>query len=903
MEHSRKCNSTGSFKCYYTNAQSLSNKMSELSRLVKEEDIRIIGITESWGMEEKQDAEYQIDNFVLYRRDRKNGVIGGVMLYVHESLYSTSCDELNEVEFEDATWATIQINKGVMAVIGVVYRSPASSPKNDEGLLHLMKIAKKNSEINKKKLIIMGDFNMPGINYEAYTVVGGEDSKQMKFFETTQDLFLIQNVFECTRYRQGNEPSRLDYIFTDEENIVEDLQYLTPLGASDHVGLLWKLRLEMGENNTGIVGKLAYWRGNYEAMEVELRGLVWEKLLESRNVEESWQIIKNKCEEMTLKYVPQCKEKRRNKSGFISKKSLKLIQDRNQKFQRYRITKLSPDYEKYKRVRNDVNSSIRKDKKEFTDRLLKNFKESRKAFYGYVRSKQSVKARVLQVRKEDESLTGNDQETAEELCKFFQSVFLEEGQEPILGLRKKEGVMEGVEITPEEVYMKLKELKGDKSPGPDGIHPMVLKRMANVLSVPLAILYNRSLQMQEIPEDWRCADVISIFKKGRRTEVGNYRPVSLTSIPCKIMESLIRDAILRYANSQELMTKEQHGFTKGRSCLTNLLEALEDWTKALDEGYGVDVVFLDYQKAFDTVPHRRLLGKLESYGIGGETLKWIENFLGNRKMRVMLNGKSTDWIKVTSGVPQGSVIGPLLFLLYVNDIPNEVDSPIKLFADDTKIWRVIRSVDDTYKLQEDLEALERWSEKWLLKFNAGKCKVMRMGSNEKVGWYSLDEQGERDVDGFRILYNCYVRPHLEYCVQAWSPHLKRDMECLEKVQRRATKIVKGFGKISYKERLVRLKLYSLEERRTRGDLIETYKLINGIEDVDYREFFSKAVTGNLRGNMDKLFKRNVKTDTRKFFYSNRVIEDWNRLPDMVISAENTTVFKKRLDVWLLKHRH
>src|SRR6266536_2792806 len=118
----------------------------------------------------------------------------------------------------------------------------------------------------------------------------------------------IQNVFECTRYRQGNEPSRLDYIFTDEENIVEDLQYLTPLGASDHVGLLWKLRLEMSENNTGIVGKLAYWRGNYEAMEVELRGVVWEKLLEGRNVEESWQIIKNKCEEMSLKYVPQCKE-------------------------------------------------------------------------------------------------------------------------------------------------------------------------------------------------------------------------------------------------------------------------------------------------------------------------------------------------------------------------------------------------------------------------------------------------------------------------------------------------------------------------------------------------------------------------------------------------------------------
>ena len=169
-------------------------------------------------------------------------------------------------------------------------------------------------------------------------------------------------------------------------------------------------------------------------------------------------------------------------------------------------------------------------------------------------------------------------------------------------------------------------LKVDKSPGPDGMHPRVLQEMANILDIPLAILYNKSIKDGILLEDWKCANVTSIFNKGSKLDAGNYRPVSLTSVHCKVLESLIRDSMVKHLEDNQFISTSQHGFVSKRSCLTNLLETLEEWMEALDEGYGIHAIFLDYKKAFDTVPHRRLLSKLKGYGVKGQLLQWIENF-------------------------------------------------------------------------------------------------------------------------------------------------------------------------------------------------------------------------------------------------------------------------------------
>ena len=243
-----------------------------------------------------------------------------------------------------------------------------------------------------------------------------------------------------------------------------------------------------------------------------------------------------------------------------------------------------------------------------------------------------------------------------------------------------------IEISQEDVQSRLEKLNVNKSCGPDNIHPFVLQRTASEISVPLTKIFKLSLSMGECPDDWRSANVTPIHKKGSRTNPGNYRPVSLTSQSCKVLESIVRKHILEHLMTNNILSNSQHGFRSGRSCLTNLLEIMEDWTEIIDDYDDIDVAYLDFIKAFDLVSHKHLIYKLSKYGITNQVLQWIEAFLNQRTQKVIVKGMASEPFNVTSGVPQGSVLGPILFLLFINDLPLEVVSPVSLFADDSKIF-------------------------------------------------------------------------------------------------------------------------------------------------------------------------------------------------------------------------
>jgi hypothetical protein len=260
-------------------------------------------------------------------------------------------------------------------------------------------------------------------------------------------------------------------------------------------------------------------------------------------------------------------------------------------------------------------------------------------------------------------------------------------------------------------------LRQNKASGP-GIHVNVISRVPE-FDVPLSLLFRISLRTGQVPQDWRDANITPLFKKGSRLKPNNDRLVSLTSQVVKLMERVVLDGLLNHIEKNDLVSCHQHGFQKQSSCVTNLIECLNDYTQSFDSGVGTDVIYLDFSKAFDTVPHERLVYKLRQAGICGKVLMWIKAFLTNRRQ--------SSWGHVFSVVPQGSILCPISFLLYVNDIPDWVCSIIaKMFADDTKLYREIRESSDCVELQIDLNALSTWSKIWLFNFNASKCVVLRI---------------------------------------------------------------------------------------------------------------------------------------------------------------------------------
>ena len=556
------------------------------------------------------------------------------------------------------------------------------------------------------------------------------------------------------------------------------------------------------------------------------------------------------------------------------------------------------------------------------------------------------------LKRKDGTYTTNDKEAADALNEQYFDTFTAEDINSIPHIDPKPlltSQLKDFNVNIERVLKVVRGLKINKSPGIDGFHPRVIKELDTIIADPITIIYMKSIEESVVPSQWKDAEITPIFKKAERHLPQNYRPVSLTSVICKMLEKLVVEDIVNHVKMNHLNCKQQHGFTTCKCTSTNLLEVLNVITEAQMHGIPVDILFLDYQKAFDTVPHQRLLKQIESFGISDKALKWIQSFLNNRRQRVRVNNETSEWKPVLSGIPQGSILGPILFTLYVNDIPDKLKSIIAMYADDTKLLSTITSDNPKNDLSVDLETLEEWANMFQMKFHPDKCHVMHIGANNPRVDYTMSKENtrhtlekvsvEKDLgiliddklkfsdhintkvnkanqilgclkhtfkhitkDILKLLYTSLIRPHLEYGSCVWNPHLKKDQDAIERIQRRATKLVPELRNLSYSERLKALNLPTLKFRRERADLIETYNILTGKHEINKhcrcshcpnKEMFQQSLATNTRGHSMKLQSQKV-SGIRYHFLADRVVNNWNKLPEAAVSQPTLQKFKTEI---------
>lgn len=934
----KECNvSINNVSIFYTNADQLMNKRNEFFTAVEIYNPDVIGVVEVKPKASRyivEESELQIENYEMFHNLQDEG--RGVVLFIRQKLKPSLCNDITN-SFSEKIIVECMISEGKTLLISLIYRRQDLPVSNAEKLNDLFEILAQRKATHK---VVIGDFNYPQIDWHTESSTVSNDHIASKFLKASKDSFFYQHQITPTRHRVGQRANTLDLVFTNSEELVSDLKVEAPLGKSDHFSLL--ITLSVTASKTEKKSKRNFRKMNTTIVKDILGKIDWKKNLEEKNVNDSWNYIKEQINCAIEKSTPMTNSSGKKGKPWMNPETLTVVREKHKQFRKWHKSEEKDEKTiAYKKANNKARKACRKANKAYERKIAEESKKNPKLFYSYANSKMKSKSGIADLTKEDGSKTKTDEEKAELLNKFFQSVFTIENdsQLPYFEDYEYENITEDIDFSIDTIKKLLAKLDKNKAQGPDGIPPSLLSEAAEELAEPIGVLFRKSLESGQLPKDWKTANISPIFKKGNKSAVNNYRPVSLTCILCKTMEKLIRETILNHLLQNGIISPHQHGFVPGKSCITQLLESIDDWTSILEEGGSVDIVYMDFQKAFDSVPHKRLLKKLSACGIGGKILRWVEDFLSERKQTVVINGIRSEERDVTSGIPQGSVLGPLLFVVYINDLPKELKSVAKLFADDTKLYCRSDIDSASENLQQDLDKLNEWSQNWLLRFHPDKCCVLKLGKENNHEYYMGSETRvklkettkEKDlgviVDNqlsfkdhinsctakanrivglirrtfdflsertFVLLFKSMVRPLLEYGNSVWNPSLKSLMNEVENVQRRATKMLSHLRDKPYSVRLRILKLPCLEHRRNRGTMIETYKYVHGMYNSE-KPVFHRATTNQLRGHSLKLQKKSIKTSIRANFLSNRVITKWNSLPESVVNAPSVNSFKNRLD--------
>ena len=968
-----------------------NNKVQFLRDVTRtKNDSQIIALTETWA-KGHFDAEFQkhFVNYNIMRADRRVTNVhdkdqlqsrGGVMMLTTPDITITPILEFTNGNCEVAIANLPTVNTTII----LMYRPSGkgfSFSKYSEAISKINDFLTENAaELKDRNVTLLGDFNFPPpiVQWKrsALGVIADfaeGDSIQKSAFEMllsmTEDHQLDQIVTLPTRGK-----NTIDLIFTNRPTMFEEqsIRNLHPL--SDHNMVKFQLinptcihpqetqhtKLPQPE-----IASYNFSKADHQKMKEQLNSTNWDEITTVTNTKPIQTLANSfitgligvaKAAKIPL-YSHTKQKENQNTAQYLSQ-----VNDLHRKLAHPHCTITDKEYitKKIAEVNAKIQEAHEKEIKRKEGKAVQKIKANPKAFFKYANQSKKTKTTIGPLKYGDFYYNGS-QKMAQILSDQYRSVFVDpkENYDQLTYTRRQLTPLADVVMTKEMFVEAMKNIDPTSAPGPDGVSAYVYHHFAEELAQPVMNIWQQSLALGLMPEGTILAIITPIFKSIDKSVPANYRPVALTNHLTKIFERVLKKIIVKHMEDKDLMNRTQHGFRKHHSTVTQILTYYDSILTMLEAGHAVDSVYLDFSKAFDKVDHQILLKKVESLGITGNILAWIKMFLVNRQQQVRVEDSlsAKEWVK--SGVPQGSVLGPLLFLIMMIDINNDIkNSWLGSYADDTRLWKCIHAQQDQQILQEDLNTLYVWAEQNNMLYNDNKFELITFGTNnsriytspnglpitrkesikdlgvyvssdgnfdthitnavkatQQVSAWILRTFRTRNKEVMKTLLKSLIIPKIEYASVVWSPITQKNINLVENIQRRFTSRISEYqtqyNRINmpicttdYWDRLKDLRIYSLERRRERFLILYLYRFILGLIDIPCFEVYQeRGITIKSKYN-NKAPESIKKLRRSSFFY--RGPQLYNILPEKLRILEEIVTptkghvesYKKRLDDFL-----
>ena len=839
-------------------------------RIELTEKYDIITLSETWLTSENSSEDYSIPNYDgPLRRDRADGY-GGLAVWIKSNLYSKHRKDLEDNQFENL-WLEIR-NNNERFLLCCLYKPPVL---NKDFWQFLNQNYSQAFSISNLPILLTGD-----LNSDPNTI----DGKYLKEFCSHNNLNLL--ITSPTRITPLSA-TILDQFISNSRNLILSTSVGPPLPSCDHAVISAVCNLNPPQRPAY---KRTIWffdKTDFVDYRLTVKAYNWNRLWLINDIDGMAEEFTESLLSIAGSTIPNTLATiRPNDKPWYTSELRSIRRKTKRLYKQFKSCKSVSNSNAYRSAIRNYQKRVKEEKSKFdvskykqlADEALRNGKK----WWRLAKSAlgQENNNTIPAMLSGDETIVDN-QKKAELFNEFFCGITNLDTKGkvvPDIGERILDiGNLEKLEITVIEVQDQLSILLTSKAYGPDNISPRFLKEARAELAPVLAALFNLCLKASRFPKIWKRATVIPLHKKDSKNLTNNYRPVSLISIVARVFERVVFKHIYNHLHDNFLLSPNQSGFLPGRSSVTQLLEICDIMCKALDKGTEIRVIFLDISKTFDKVWHEGIVRKLRAFGISGGLLDWFEDYLKDRKQRVAVNGSLSSWGDVLAGVPQGSVLGPLLFLIYINDMTSVIEfSQIRLFADDTCLFLEIDNREDNAnKINSDLAKVNEWSRDWLLTFAASKTKSLLVSNKldrDHVPPAMLNDTLIEDVESFdylglRLSYNLrwhhhiekvvakaqkaltpliklknkldrrtledlymsFVRPVLEYASPVWAGTYDSDFDSMERVIVRAMRIATGgTWNCSVTELYTETGWLSIKKRAENASLLQLSKIRFGM---------------------------------------------------------------------------